>query len=233
MGRRMDVAIVGVPKSGTSMLCNAMTDAAGRAVVLYEPVSDAFRSERLRLQAASLGFHGRNVLRWARRHEKWGVKEVLADCIRKVARWGPAHLILMVRDLRHVALSTYETNRRLPWDLERRRRRLIESAGVLMELSPTWPAERLAICRYETFVTDPDQREALRRRIDWPAFDGDVGRGLATWLERPHEADRHHGAITANSVLYRRSDPDPDARRFAAEVMAACPAFNETFGYGD
>jgi hypothetical protein len=232
MGRPMDVAVVGVPKSGTSMLCNAMTE-PGRAVVLYEPVSDGFRSERLRRQAASLGFHGRNILGWARAHPKWGVKEVLADCIRKVAAWRPEHLILMVRDLRHVALSTYETNWRIPWDLEVRRHRLLETADLVMELRRTWPKERLTLCRYEAFVASAAEREALRRRVNWPALDGDVGRGLASWLERPHEAERHKGQITANSVQYRCREQCPRALRFAAEVVAAYRPFNRLFGYED
>jgi hypothetical protein len=231
MGRLMDVAVVGIPKSGTSMLCNAMT-AAGRAVVLYEPISDSFRSGRLRAQAASLGFEGRNVLGWARRHEKWGVKEVLAECIRKALGWGPAHVILMVRDLRHVALSTYETNQRIPWDLDLRRQRLIETAREVMEVFQSWPADRLTVCHYEAFVSSPEIREALRERVDWPTMDGEVSRGLSTWLERPHESERHHGRITANSVAYRRSAGDPEILRFARDVVSACAPFNALFDYG-
>jgi hypothetical protein len=226
----MSVAVVGMPKSGTSMLCNAMTE-PGRAVVLYEPASDRFRSERLRAQAASLGFEGRNVLGWARRHQYWGVKEVLADGIRTAIGWGPAQVILLVRDLRHVALSTHETNRRIPWDLEHRRNRLVESAREVLAVFRTWPADRLTVCHYEAFVSSADVREGLRQRVGWPTMAGDVSRGLSTWLERPHEADRHLGRITANSVAYRASEADPELRRFARDVAAACAPFNETFGY--
>ena len=52
MGRRMDVVLAGVPKSGTSMLCNAMT-VARQAVVLYEPTRSRFRMERLRRKPAA------------------------------------------------------------------------------------------------------------------------------------------------------------------------------------
>jgi hypothetical protein len=230
MGRRPDVVLVGVPKSGTSMLCNAMT-VAGRSVVLYEPTPDGFRAERLRTQAASLGYHGRNILGWARKHEKWGVKEVLADPIRKAVEWEPGHVVLLVRDLRHVALSTFETNQRIRWDLNYRRQRLLDTALAVMELRRTYPSERLTICRYEEFVSNAEYREAFRQRVNWPTLEGDVARGLSTWLERPHEADRHGGRITANSVDYRRSSQEPEPEQFAREIVSACPLFNEAFGY--
>jgi hypothetical protein len=230
MGRRMNVAIAGVPKSGTSMLCNAMT-VAGRSVVLYEPIRSRFRMERLRAQAGSLGYYGHNILGWARKHEKWGVKEVQADSIRTAVRWGPEHVILLVRDLYHVALSTYETNQRLPMDLDYRRRRLINTAETVMELRQTYPPDRLTVCRYELFVSDPEYREAFRLRVQWPSLDGDVARGLSTWLERPHEADRHAGRITANSVAYRLSSQQPEPEQFAREVLSVCSSFNAMFGY--
>ena len=62
------------------------------------------------------------------------MKEVLAESIRTAVAWGPEHVVLLVRDIRHVALSTYETNQRIPWDLNYRRRRLIESARAVMEI---------------------------------------------------------------------------------------------------
>jgi hypothetical protein len=230
MRRRLDVVLAGVPKSGTTMLCNAMT-VAGRAVVLYEPTRGGFRAERLRTQAASLGYHGRNILGWAREHEKWGVKEVLAEPIRKAVAWGPEHLVLLVRDLRQVALSTYETNQRIPWDLNYRRQRLLDTAQAVMELRRSWPSDRLTVCHYEEFVSSAEYREAFRQRVSWPTLEGDVARGLSTWLERPHEADRHKGRITANSVDYRRSAQEPEPQQFAREIMAACPSFNRVFGY--
>jgi hypothetical protein len=227
---RPDVVLAGVPKSGTSMLCNAMT-VAGRSVVLYEPTRDGFRAERLRAQAASLGFHGRNILGWAREHEKWGVKEVLADPIHKAVLWAPEHVILLVRDLRHVALSTFETNQRIPWDLDYRRHRLLDAAEAVMELRLTYPADRLTVCHYEKFVSKLEYREAFRQRVNWPTLEGDVARGLSTWLERPHEAGRHGGRISVNSVEYRRSAQEPEPQQFAREIMSACPSFNELFGY--
>jgi hypothetical protein len=230
MGRRPDVVLAGVPKSGTSMLCNAMT-VAGQTVVLYEPTRGGFRADRVRIQAGSLGYHGHNILGWARKHSKWGVKEVLADSIRQAVRWRPEHVVLLIRDLRHVALSTYETNQRIPWDLDYRRQRLLATAEALLELTQTLPTDQLTICRYEAFVASDQYREAFRRSLNWPSIDGDVARGLATWLERPHEADRHGGRITANSVDYRQSSREPEPERFAREILAACPSFNEKFGY--
>jgi hypothetical protein len=230
MRRRLDVVLAGVPKSGTSMLCNAMT-VAGRSVVLYEPTRGGFRAERLCNQAASLGYHGRNILGWARKHEKWGVKEVVADPIRQAIAWGPDHVVLLVRDLRHVALSTFETNQRIPWDLDHRRHRLLETARAMMELHLTYRADQLTVCHYEEFVSSPEYREGFRQRVNWPTLEGDVARGLSTWLERPHEAGRHGGRITVNSVEYRRSAQVPEAQQFARDIMSACPLFNEMFGY--
>jgi hypothetical protein len=232
MRRRLNVVVAGIPKSGTSMLCNAMT-VPGRAVVLYEPIRGRFRAERLRTQARSLGFDGRNILGWARRHERWGVKEVLADSIRRAVEWRPDHVVLLVRDIRHVALSTYETNQRIPWDLDYRRERLIATAATVMELNQECASDRLTVCQYEEFVSKPEYREAFRRRVDWPTLDGDVARGLSTWLERPHEADRHGGCITANSVEYRRGAQAPEAQQFARGVLSVpvCASFNAMFGY--
>ncbi len=230
MGRRPDIVLVGVPKSGTSMLCNAMT-VASRSVVLYEPTRSGFRAERLRTQAASLGYHGRNIVGWARTHEKWGVKEVLADSIKKAIEWRPDRVVLLVRDLRHVALSTYETNQWIPWDLDSRRRRLLDTALAVMDLPRICPPDRLTVCHYESFVSSQEYRESFRVEVNWPSLEGDVARGLSTWLGRPHEAERHGGRITANSVDHRRSAQEPEARRFAREIMSACPSFNSMFGY--
>jgi hypothetical protein len=214
------------------MLCNAMT-VPGRSVVLYEPIRSRFRAERLRTQARSLGFDGRNILGWARRHERWGVKEVLADSIRRAVEWRPDHVVLLVRDIRHVALSTFETNQRIPWDLDYRRERLIATAATVMELSQDYPSERLTVCQYEAFVSEPEYREAFRRRVEWPTLEGDVTRGLSTWLERPHEAGRHGGRITANSVQYRRDEQAEAAQQFARSVLSVpvCASFNGMFGY--
>lgn len=231
MNRPMDVAVIGVPKSGTTMLCNAMTVPA-RAVVLYEPFTVGFTGARLRRQVASLGCRDDDVVGWARGHDRWGVKEVLAEGIRGVLDLQPGRVLLLVRDLRHVALSVLETNRRIPWDLAIRRRRVVESARVLVDVQRSWPRGRSVLCRYEDFVASAGYREAVRRQLGWPAFDGDVSRGLATWLERPHEAGRHGGRITANSVAYRRGPLSPAERSFATELAAACAPYQELFGYG-
>ena len=87
------------------------------------------------------------------------------------------------------------------------------------------------MCHYEKFVANDEYREAFRRRVNWPTLDGDVGRGLSTWLERPHEANRHNGRISANSIAYRRSSQEPDAEQFADDIVAACSSFNQMFGY--
>jgi hypothetical protein len=108
---------------------------------------------------------------------------------------------------------------------------MIETAEVVMELRRTYPPDRLTVCRYEDFVSNPEYRETYRQRVNWPTLDGDVGRGLATWLGRPHEDVRHNGRITTNSVHYRRSSRDPEAGRFARDVLSVCPSFNEMFGY--
>ena len=229
MRRRMDVVIAGVPKSGTSMLCNAMT-VPGRAVVLYEPtaVGSGWSDSGAGRQP---GLSGPEYPRLGPQAREMGGQRGFRRLIRKAVEWGPEHVVLLVRDLRHVALSTYETNQRIPWDLDYRRQRLLASAEAVMELRRTHPSDRLTICRYEEFVANPEYREVVRQRANWPTLDGDVGRGLSTWLERPHEADRHNGSITANSVAYRRSPQGPEAERFARDVVSSCASFNEMFGY--
>ena len=231
MRRRLDVVLAGVPEVGDDdAVQRDDRRRAGRRVVRADS-RRVPRAERLRTQAASLGYHGRNILGWARTHEKWGVKEVLAEPIRMAVAWEPEHLVLLVRDLRQVALSTYETNQRIPWDLDYRRQRLLDTAQAVMELRRSWPSDRLTVCHYEEFVSSAEYRETFRQRVSWPTLEGDVARGLSTWLERPHEADRHGGRITANSVDYRRSAQEPEPQQFAARIMAACPSFNRVFGY--
>lgn len=225
----MDIALVGVPKSGTSMLCNALT-LPGEAVVLYEPWA-GFDSPFVRRQAESLGYQGEDVLGWARSHPRWGVKEVKAPNIRAALEHDPGILVLLVRDLVHAALSMYETQRRLGVAWETRRSWMEESARLIVQLSREWPRERLVVCRYEDLVRDPGYRERFRQSIGWPALDGDVRRGLAEWLNRPHEAERHEGAITDRSVRGREAELDPQALAAADELARACAPFNEAFGY--
>ena len=66
---------------------------------------------------------------------------------------GPRTPRLLVRDLRQVALSTYETNQLIPWDLNYRRQRLLDTAQAVMELHRSWPSDRLTVCHYEEFVS--------------------------------------------------------------------------------
>ena len=219
MGERMNVAVVGVPKSGTSMLCNALT-LPGEAVILYEPWA-GFDSKFVRRQAKSLGYCGRDILAWARAHRRWGVKEVKAHHIRAALERQPELLVVLARNLEHAALSMLETRR--SWTEA--------TARLLVELHATWPQDRLVVCRYERFVTDADYREELRARIGWPSLGGDVARGLAAWLSRPHEAERHGGMISDRSLRLREAERDPAALAFAAEVARSCAPFNELFGY--
>lgn len=229
MGEIMNLAVVGVPKSGTSMLCNALTH-PGETVVLYEPWA-TFDSHHVKGQAASLGYHGDDILGWAQSHRRWGVKEVKVENIRPTLARDPEILVLLVRNLRHAALSMRETHQRLGTDLDLRRSWIEASAALVLELYRSWPRERLVLCHYERFVQEPAYREAFRRRIDWPALDGDVDRGLGTWLQRPHEAARHGGAITGRSLARREAESDPQALAFAEQVVQACGPFNQVFGY--
>ena len=174
MRRRMDVVIAGVPKSGTSMLCNAMT-VPGRAVVLYEPIRGRFRMERLR-DGRQPGLPGPEYPRLGPQAREMGGQRGFRRLYTQGGRMGARARGPAGGDLRHVALWTYETNQRIPWDLDYRRQRLLASAEAVMELPgrtlPTGSRSPLQGIRREPRVSRSrsakgELAHAGRRRRTW------------------------------------------------------------------
>lgn len=233
----LELLVVGPPRSGTSMVSNLMTRPP-RTLVLYEPRLEQRRLSRpLRHQLQELGLSpprsNRRLLSWADRTvERWGVKEVAGRSIRwTYEKHRPRHVVLVLRDLRHAALSMYDRLREVPggMGLEKRLGWMREAVEAVLDLHDRHPPARRLTVRYEEAVADPSILEAVGERLDWP-LEGDVGVGFAG-QRRGAELERHAGGITDRSVRLRAEETDPDKLVFADRVATACRRYQERFGY--
>lgn len=235
--RSMDALIAGMPKSGTTMLCNVMTRLP-HGVILYEPGLERTRLSALcARQLESLGYGGpmtaRQVEAWASALPRWGAKEVTVAGIRGVmSRHNPTRVILMLRSPWDAACSMYEMILRVGRNSRSSRMNwMVAAASEVVRLRDTLPPERLVEVRYESFVQNPEYRTAIQEDLGWPQLDGDVGRGLASWLRRPHEANRHNGRISDASLARWSGAVEPERARFARDVLRQCTDYCERFGY--
>lgn len=215
----MDVMIAGVQRSGTTMLAGALT--YKRRYVLNEPGSVRPTLKRIH-----------NIVK----PERWGVKQVRASLVNGwIAVSSPKKIVLMIRDIRHVAASVWEGHHRkralgmhinLPTGQQISRMKQITRLILKME---QWDNTR--VVRYEDFVTKEKVRTRLEEWLDWPLLGDPAKYQRQTGAVRSFEVERHGGKITDASVKLRRKPTSPQIMRYAERAVAACKPYQDRF-YG-
>lgn len=224
----MDVLIVGVPRSGTSMLSNLMTSFPD-TLILYEPHLGLRRPSSYVLnQMEELGLlhdfgSNRELVRYvADNVGRWGIKEVMIRHIKAAVRlYDLEKVVFVVRNIHHVALSIYDKG----W----RPQPTATSAAALVDLYGRCEPERRTVVRYETFVTDEAYQIRVAEDLSWP-LEGNPSVGLEK-QGREGEVNRHQRKVTARSLELRESERDPKKLAFASELVAQCTAYQNLFGY--
>jgi hypothetical protein len=233
----MDVLIVGVPRSGTSMLSNLMSSPP-ETLVLYEPhLGMRQPSDHVNAQLSELGWGRFDSTRQLVKHvsgsvERWGAKEVMPRHIRQTLQTcGFKLIIFMVRNLEHAALSLIDRVIEMPHvaSPDRWGRAFVETSTILVDLFNRCDTESRVVVRYEKFVADQALRRSLEKQLKWPLI-GDLEVGFkrqGRWLE----IKRHERQVTATSLKLRSSEGDPGKLDYAAKLVSQCAEYQRLFGY--
>lgn len=249
-------------RSGSTMLANLLTLLPVRWVMIEPWLAKGAYTQSLFKQMQRLGFpvtteawsqpetETRPAERITRRLQRlispclqnlthWGVKEVRAELHDPtVALIRPQKVMLLVRDIRDVALSLYEKHERQSGpdsDPSWMRGYLCSAAEKLVQwqqgqLQTLLPHTPYQLIHYEALVSSAETRQSLSEWLHWP-LSGDPGLNLDLY-QRGYEQQRHGQQITAASVNRRnRQGISPDHRRFAEEMAAINQAYQHTFGY--
>ena len=244
-----DVYIAAMPRSGSTMLANLLTNPPARWILVEPWFPRGARGAHLYQQAQRFGLP-LTARDWARRDgedaatrvdrlfaepltalDRWGVKEVKGDLHDDtIAMIRPRKIVVLVRDIEDVALSMCEKHDRNPQpELDRAWMRtfIVTAAEAVVDLARDQSTTR--VMRYEDFAMSAHSRQELAEWLDWP-LDGDPGANLDLF-DREYERDRHPDGVTAVSVARRRLENVPERRRFAGELAAALQRYQSVFGY--
>ncbi|MDJ0768353.1 MAG: hypothetical protein QNJ12_06145 [Ilumatobacter sp.] len=249
-----DLYIAALGRSGSTMLANLLTTPPTRWLIVEPRFANATTGRDVLAQARSVGIAigddewplrvdetpeqriGRIFRDRILALEKWGVKEVRHDVlVASLDILRPKHTIVLVRDLRDVAVSLYEKARRDDdprYDDEWLRTYLTQAPGGILAVVDALGGRDHRIVRYEDLTGDAGVRAELGQWLDWP-LDGRPDRNLAALFQRAHEVELHDGAVTRRSVgRHASGELSPGARSIAAWAHRNGAEFQDRFGYG-
>ncbi|MDZ4736014.1 MAG: sulfotransferase [Rhodospirillaceae bacterium] len=260
--RSMGVAIMGLPRCGTTLLSDLLS-IQSRSVILSEPNIHGRWSQntiqRIHTLLANAGVpvsptapqqtevgdfarhFAANLYPALNRFDLWGVKYVDLFAWWNLFRdYPPKHLILSVRDLRDVAVSSLDRIARLTLafaDLKHMR----DEAWVLSSLGHNiHELLRLAdradrIVRYEDFAADPALRGDIAALVGVGRTETDATAGRAnieaSQRRRDWELAKHGDAITTASVARHTAEPPGPIRALSDRIWRLYATYSERFGY--
>ncbi|MEX2297761.1 MAG: sulfotransferase [Dongiaceae bacterium] len=260
--RSMGVAIMGLPRCGTTLLSDLLS-IPGRSVIISEPnihgrwsQNTIQRIHTLLVNAGvpvsptaprqtEVGDFARhfaaNLYPALARLDLWGVKYVdLVAWWHLFEDYPPKHLILSVRDLRDVVVSSLDRIARLKLafaDLKHMR----DEAWVLSSLGHNiHELARLAdradhIVRYEDFAADPALRRDIATLVGVGRTETDATAGRAnieaSQRRRDWELAKHGDAITTASVARHKAEPPGPMRALSDRIWRLYSTYSERFGY--
>lgn len=239
---KMDLLILGHPRSGSTVLAEVLHCPSEGQLMLDEPhPSRIFGTRKRPGLAVRPGFE---VL-------KWGMKQVSAPRW----QWGlgldPRSVVVTVRDPLHSMLS-YAERCSWRWDREafpdewrksvtKRLRKVATSAEAVVQHSSSLKKRGVLWHRYEDFVEDPDAAlESLEEATGWKTDRSNVGRFISKDRRlggRKKEAGRHEGRITSRGHELRSrqakdlAEKDPVLHSMLSDFQERIHPYREMFGY--
>ena len=234
---RINLALVGMARSGTTMLGDLLTDVPAHRLCLSEPRLHSKKPYRdsKREEFALSGLPGvecpRDIEERMPSFARCGVKEVRSRNIKRLySRFEVEKTIVLVRDARACLLS-YHTKRKtshakhkpFPGKL------FVRTNRTIFKLLDSLPDHSSRLVRYEELVSDESVRGGLAEWLAWP-LNGDVTSVMRV-RGRGTETDQHGGKVSTAS-LDRAETPPTDAQRVElGPVLGKLRAFQERFGY--
>ena len=246
--RGMKLAIYGMMRSGTTLLCDKLT-VPGKGIVLLEPnIHLGGGSEHLRKQLESFGitiseqdwqagtsrqsfpqFFDSLILPELNRLDYWGVKMVnFTDWQEFLQQYPAENLILCVRDIRDVVLSALDLAPKLDNFVDEKwiENRALETAAALVEMAKL-PHH---LIRYEQMCENPQLIDSLAQQMGLSAL-GEERIGLESVPHRLYEDQKHQGQVTNLSVNRFTKEPDGPARQLAVKIWKQAGEYCQRFGY--
>jgi hypothetical protein len=249
--RAPDVFIAALGRSGSTMLANRLTTPPDRWVLIQPRFANASTGSDLFSQAVlfddTLGTppsrsegesHYEAVERVfapaLNRLSRWGLKEVRHDLYQPtIDLLSPRQVIVLVRDLRDVAVSLLEkmsSDGDSQYDHAWLRKYLTDTPAAIVELLKTADANATKLVRYEDLVADSTTSDQLAEWLDWP-LDGQPDRGLRQVYRRDREVDLHGGVVTQAALGRHTQSAHPDAPELTAWIQTHHAEFHERFDY--
>ncbi len=256
--RRMDIAIMGLMRSGSTLLSDLLT-LRGECLILSEPNILGRWSptvvERMHRLALNFGldpgpavprekdwpsygaYFDKIMLPQLERLPRWGTKYVdLVDWRPTIGHYRPQRLILTVRDIRDVAISSIDRIARLQLAFYGRRF-LRDEAWVLSHLAFN-VHELMALrelphllVRYEDMASDPSMRQRIADFVGVQQLSERRENLAAGGMARQWELAKHGDGISTRSVGRYREEPWGPVKALAERVWRLLPEYSETFGY--
>lgn len=246
-----DLYIAAMGRSGSTHLASVLTTPPTRWVLNEPRFLDGVLSGAIRERSAEFGWPVDAQHWWIPRNNRSNLsyetryREFLAPRLRKLARWGvkevrpdfhlptiatiqPRKVIVLVRNLRDVALSLLEKQMRQGTMATRGpdwiRDYCNSAAQALLELAERHH-DRTRIVRYEDYIHLPSERNDLEKWLDWP-MDGEPFAEF-TLHNREYEVRRWQDPGGTNE---ERELP-PNAHKIAEEIQASNNEYQQAFGY--
>ena len=246
----MDLVIYGMMRSGTTLLADRLT-CRPHSLVLTEPnchLNDWGKHTLEQLKAFGIEIDERlwDPAQWKDMEHFfcehiqprlaqipfWGVKLAhFEGWARFLDTYRPTHLVLSVRDIRDVALSCLELERRRPPGKGHDHRwvedRILHDAKELVEMSRR---EHIRV-RYEDLCTDQALLPDLAEKLGLPKL-GEAGFAIDFFPDRAYEKQRHGNAgVSSKSVQRYLTEGHGDDLAFAQRVWARCRDYCRQFEY--
>ena len=236
--QQLDLLVVGLARSGTTMFTNLLTNPEKRRLCLAEPrltTRRAYRESKkqyFRHVGAPEPITPESLAAFLFSHDRAGVKEIRSHHVRgAMRRYNPKRIALAVRDARSSLQSYYEKHQNrneTQWRIRKPfpAKLFLRTAPLMLDLLEK-EQDRVVIVRYERFVQEPGYREEIAKAIDWP-LDGDLG--IFDSMSRKHDSGKHGKKVTTRS-LSRATPTDPQVLRVLSPVLQRLADFQRAFGY--
>ncbi|TVQ60130.1 MAG: hypothetical protein EA379_08905 [Phycisphaerales bacterium] len=236
--QQLDLLVVGLARSGTTMFTNLLTNPDKRRLCLAEPrltTRRAYRESKkqyFRHVGAQEPITPESLAAFLFAHDRAGVKEIRSHHVRgAMRRYDPKRIALAVRDARASLVSYYEKHQnrnKTQWRLRKPfpAKLFLRTAPMMLDLLEA-EKDRVVVVRYEPFVKEPAYREEIAKAIDWP-LDGDLG--IFDSMSRKHDSGKHGKKVTTRS-LSRATPTDPEVLQVLTPVLERLADFQRAFGY--
>ena len=249
---RPDFYLAAMGRSGSTMICNWLTDAPDQLVFIEPSFLSLPNTRLLRIQLDHFGMAASDA-EWAiqdqtaearfqrlmsRRlaRKRWGLKEVLCSEHRfAIERLMPRRVVISARNIGDVALSFFEKHR-LQGNLNRFDDQWVvdycirEAAGLValrMELEAG--SLPFAIVRYEDFTRSEDSRQEIADFISWRG--GGPTAAQFDRFDRSFEVERHGSGVSAHIRTEAERDLGQAERELASHIARQCEEYQRVFGY--